>query len=150
MTRTGMLAAARTLGVAWLCASGCATAGLEVLAVNPLPEVRADETIELPWDRVSGSVGEAVVVVDQRSGQPIPWQVFDPDGNRRTARLLFQASFQGGETRRFLVRPGPPPAKTDFPARAYGRFVPERKDDVAWENDRIAYRVYGPALEATG
>ncbi|MCX7819792.1 MAG: glycoside hydrolase family 88 protein [Kiritimatiellae bacterium] len=34
--------------------------------------------------------------------------------------------------------------------RAWGRHVPERKDDIAWENDRIAYRIYGPALEATG
>ena len=33
------------------------------------------------------------------------------------------------------------------PARAFARYVPEAFDDVAWENDRIAYRVYGPALE---
>ena len=30
------------------------------------------------------------------------------------------------------------------------RFVPERSDDFAWENDRIAFRMYGPALERTG
>lgn len=29
-----------------------------------------------------------------------------------------------------------------------GRQVPERKDDFTWENDRIAFRVYGPALAA--
>jgi len=28
----------------------------------------------------------------------------------------------------------------------FGRFVPERKDDFAWENDLIAFRTYGPAL----
>ncbi len=33
------------------------------------------------------------------------------------------------------------------PARAFARYVPEAFDDVAWENDRIAFRVYGPALE---
>ncbi len=33
------------------------------------------------------------------------------------------------------------------PPRAFARHVPERLDDVAWENDRIAFRVYGPALE---
>jgi unsaturated rhamnogalacturonyl hydrolase len=33
------------------------------------------------------------------------------------------------------------------PARAFARFVPEAFDDVAWENDRIAFRAYGPALE---
>ncbi len=26
------------------------------------------------------------------------------------------------------------------------RFVPERSDDFAWENDNVAFRVYGPAL----
>ncbi|MCX6876689.1 MAG: glycoside hydrolase family 88 protein [Verrucomicrobia bacterium] len=30
--------------------------------------------------------------------------------------------------------------------RAVARFVPERADDFAWENDLVAFRVYGPAL----
>lgn len=29
--------------------------------------------------------------------------------------------------------------------RTYCRFVPERKDDFAWENDKIAFRAYGPS-----
>lgn len=32
--------------------------------------------------------------------------------------------------------------------KVYGRFVPERKDDFAWENEYAAYRMYGPALAA--
>jgi hypothetical protein len=32
-------------------------------------------------------------------------------------------------------------------ARTYARYVPERKDDFAWENDRVAFRMYGAALE---
>ncbi len=32
--------------------------------------------------------------------------------------------------------------------RAHVRVVPERKDDLAWENDKVAFRVYGPALRA--
>ena len=38
-------------------------------------------------------------------------------------------------------------ASLDTP-RAYARLVPERKDDLAWENDKVAFRVYGPALRA--
>jgi unsaturated rhamnogalacturonyl hydrolase len=30
--------------------------------------------------------------------------------------------------------------------RAYARLVPERMDDLAWENDKVAFRIYGPAL----
>ncbi|MBN2684785.1 MAG: DUF4861 family protein [Pontiellaceae bacterium] len=31
-------------------------------------------------------------------------------------------------------------------SRTFCRFVPERSDDFAWENDKIAFRAYGPAL----
>ena len=34
--------------------------------------------------------------------------------------------------------------------KAYGRFVPERSDDFAWENDKVAFRVYGPAAPLKG
>jgi unsaturated rhamnogalacturonyl hydrolase len=37
----------------------------------------------------------------------------------------------------------------DKTPRAYARFVPERKDDLAWENDKVAFRIYGPALRAS-
>jgi rhamnogalacturonyl hydrolase YesR len=36
----------------------------------------------------------------------------------------------------------------DVKPRAYARLVPERKDDLAWENDKVAFRVYGPALRS--
>ena len=31
--------------------------------------------------------------------------------------------------------------------KVYGRYVPERKDDFAWENEYAAFRLYGPALK---
>ncbi len=36
----------------------------------------------------------------------------------------------------------------DKTLRTYARLVPERKDDLAWENDKVAFRVYGPALRS--
>jgi hypothetical protein len=36
------------------------------------------------------------------------------------------------------------PAADGFAA---SRFVPERKDDFAFENDKVAFRIYGPALK---
>ena len=32
-------------------------------------------------------------------------------------------------------------------AKVYGRYVPERKDDFAWENEYAAFRLYGAALK---
>lgn len=36
--------------------------------------------------------------------------------------------------------------RTEVQQRVYGRYVPERKDDFAWENEYAAFRLYGPAL----
>jgi hypothetical protein len=41
-----------------------------------------------------------------------------------------------------------PPVPQPAPgATCFARYVPERMDDIAWENDRIAHRIYGPALQ---
>jgi rhamnogalacturonyl hydrolase YesR len=62
----------------------------------------------------------------------------------------------GEQVLKLLGHPGPGAvvpaarARREPPRRAFGRHVPERMDDFAWENDRIAFRMYGPALQATG
>ncbi|MBQ5379604.1 MAG: DUF4861 family protein, partial [Paludibacteraceae bacterium] len=38
--------------------------------------------------------------------------------------------------------------QTQQEAKVYGRYVPERKDDFAWENEYAAFRMYGPALKS--
>ncbi len=46
-----------------------------------------------------------------------------------------------------------PPAvepETETVIMAYGRFVPEREDDFTWENDKVAFRVYGPSSGGKG
>lgn len=45
-----------------------------------------------------------------------------------------------------------PSSETGSPpeAMAYGRFVPEREDDFTWENDKVAFRIYGPASNGKG
>jgi len=45
-----------------------------------------------------------------------------------------------------LIQKGKPEA---FAIKTYARYIPERKDDFAWENDKIAFRAYGKALEHT-
>jgi uncharacterized protein DUF4861 len=51
-----------------------------------------------------------------------------------------------GETKTFTVSAGKKREYTKEDFRAYGRFVRERFDDFAWENDRVAHRTYGKAL----
>lgn len=42
------------------------------------------------------------------------------------------------------------PEASEPKVMAYGRFVPEREDDFTWENDKVAFRVYGPSSGGKG
>ncbi len=74
-------------------------------------------------------------------GQQVAYQI-TYDG-----KILIDAAVRPGGTASYTFRKGTP--KT-FVNTCYGRMYPERVDDVAWENDRGAYRCYGPALQRTG
>jgi len=43
-----------------------------------------------------------------------------------------------------------PPLGGEQSTRTFARYVPERSDDFAWENDKIAFRAYGPKLRKGG
>lgn len=46
---------------------------------------------------------------------------------------------------------GHPKVEPQKPAKkTFARYVPERSDDFAWENDKIAFRAYGPKLRKGG
>ena len=80
-------------------------------------------------------------------------------------KILIDASVQPGRETEFLIEKGVPRRMRNFetlPQRTAaggwgvgrvwteGRLYPERLDDIAWENDRGAYRVYGPAFQRNG
>ncbi len=104
----------------------------QIEVANDLDIARPNETIEVKLG------GHGPFVVRDANGNEIVSQMIGDD------TVIFQASFAPKETRKFTVTPGKP--ATAEP-KVFGRFVPERDDDFAWENDKIAFRVYGPALE---
>ena len=122
----------------------------QVAARNPLKAPRFDATIEVPLGGLKAA-GPAkwtnLYVTDAQSTRRIPHQLVDADGNGVPESLLFQGHFLAGETRKFNVGNTTLPLPA-FRDRTFGRLVPERLDDFAWENDRIGFRVFGPALMA--
>ena len=62
-------------------------------------------------------------------------------------KLVFKAIVGANSTAGYYFMAGSPATADTI---CYGRIFPERKDDLAWENDRSAYRAYGPALQAAG
>jgi pectinesterase len=124
-------------------------AALTVTATNDLDIPRPSETIELKWSDIAaalpGARPDLVVVLGedgkQTQAQPI-W--LQPSKRKPADQLIFQADFAAHETKRFTLEKGEP---EPYEPKVYGRWVPEREDDYGWESDRIAYRIFGPALE---
>ena len=125
-------------------------AQLTVTAVNKLKLARPGETIEVTAQALAplGEKDLTKIHVRDSAGKEVLAQSVDTDYDdyHKPDLLIFQADFAPNETKTFTLTTGPKReyAKEDF--RAYGRFVRERFDDFAWENDRIAHRTYGKAL----
>lgn len=110
---------------------------------------RQHEMVEIPWDSICQKLlitdNQKIIVLDS-GGQQIPYQVIT-EGTGKNLKLIFLADVEAGKRAIYEIKKGEPQT---FAPMVYGRFVPERKDDFAWENNRVAFRIYGPALEATG
>jgi hypothetical protein len=144
----GVLAAILVAGSFFPVVSALAADALVVTVHNDLPFARRSETIELTAASLAplGDLAN-VHVFEQGSAREVLAQALDLDGDGNFESLLFQADVPARGTRSFDLKPGQRRTyrKEDF--RVYGRFVRERFDDFAWENDRVAHRMYGPALE---
>ncbi len=91
--------------------------------------------------RLLGVATSEDIIVRNAFGQEVAYQkTYD-------GKLLLDVSVQPHHKAVYRVTVGhPQPMK----AAVFGKMYSIRKDDVAWENDRGAYRVYGPALQRTG
>ena len=145
MIRETRLALAATLF--WAPAALSQATGFTVRVQNTLTIARSDETIGVRWADVRTHIPNAApgaVRVRSSAGDELVSQVVDNDGDGAMDELIFQGSFGPGEAKRFVIEYGAPgfaPPKM----RAYAVHEDPR-DDVAWESDRIAYRIYGQGL----
>jgi unsaturated rhamnogalacturonyl hydrolase len=107
--------------------------GTDVLRGDELAEVPLDAGVQVP------------VVMDASTSAILNSQVID--NGKAGRQLLFPVNLAARDTHRYLLLPAARlPATPPVDVKTHARFVPERLDDFAWENDRIAHRVYGPAI----
>lgn len=101
--------------------------------VQKVVEVDMDSLRNIRWN-------ESLIVTDA-SGREYIYQLL-----KNERKLLLWVSLKPGAPITLFIRKGKANA---FMPMVYGRQVPERFDDFAWENNLIAYRIYGLALEKT-
>jgi hypothetical protein len=130
---------------------GCSTSnkGLTLHISNPGTTDRENEMVEVAWHDVKQHLSlteNQAIVVTSNAGEQIPYQLVT-NGSDSVETLIFPVTLAAGAAETYRIATGVPEA---FQPLVYGRMVPERKDDFTWENNRTAFRVYGPALKATG
>jgi hypothetical protein len=129
-------------------------AGATIHVSHELDAARPAEIVAIPFGEIAAIMPEARMyhlVVRDAKGRIVPSQITNYEHDHRGAKyddLVFSYSFKAGEksatfTLENLAAATPPGAPC-----VYARFVPERLDDMAWENDRIAHRMYGATLNS--
>jgi pectinesterase len=128
-----------------------AATGAVVTVKNALDLARPSETIVLTGAAIRQAMPvddlRTVHVTDDASGKETLAQPIDLNDDGVFDEVIFQADIGPRATRTFTLSIGPRQVHTRDQFKAYGRFVRERRDDFAWENDRVAHRMYGKALE---
>ena len=115
--------------------------GVQLEVSNSLPIDRNEELVEISVAQLNYNPEESNILVDA-DGKEINYQIMHY-GQNVAQSIVFQASVPANSSAVYTWKKGTP--KT-FKAKTFARYVPERKDDFAWENDKCAYRMYGPAL----
>lgn len=128
---------------------------LTVDVVNTLDANRYNETVEVPWSLVQERIGEVnpqELAVFNEIGQRLQVQALYK-GQPQPQSVIFQVEVpaQGSATYEIMMEFDKQIAAEvgrllGHYKKTAARLVPERMDDFAWENNRIAYRIYGPAL----
>lgn len=82
--------------------------------------------------------------ITDSTGKTIRHQWLDYDKDGTPEEFLFMAKVAAHKTSHYKIISDSSFAMPEKEVVAYSRFVPERTDDYAWENDKVAFRTYGP------
>jgi len=116
---------------------------------NNLKTDREFETVELTKKNLgltADSKLENYAVKDLGSNSFLETQTVDNDGDGTADVLLFQPKIKASSKQDFEILTGTNPSASKE-INCYSRFVPERTDDYAWENNKVAFRTYGPVAQ---
>lgn len=137
------------LGLFFFCAVAENSNAQSFTLTNQLNVPRENEIVALPVKDIPGLTGrdkiDRVSIREENKDEYLLTQEVDTDLDGNIDEILFRASVGPSETRTFIIETSnnSPAEKQRTDITTYSRFVPERMNDYAWENDRVAFRIYG-------
>lgn len=135
------------------CTSGCSVKnklnGINVEVKNNL-DFNRREIVGIPTGKLSGLLNNTseknirVKIQGTKNYLRTQWIDYDYDG--KGDELLFEVDIKANSVANYSIVSDT--AKVpESKATTYSRFVPERIDDYAWENNKVAFRAYGPTAQ---
>jgi hypothetical protein len=119
-----------------------------IIIENNLDIDRSNEVVELSKEILKVTVLDKTVgIKDRKSGELLLTQLVDANADGIFDLVLVQPHVPANakiELEVVVVSLEEQPTAADL---CYSRFVPERTDDYTWENDKVAFRVYGPTAQ---
>jgi hypothetical protein len=112
---------------------------VKITVENTLDFDRNGEIVEVSTTGLAVDFAHKSYVLKNEKGGEVGYQLL-----AAKETLIFQADVPAKSTVIYTLQEGTP---APVAVKTNARFVPERSDDFAWENDIAAFRMYGPALE---
>ena len=127
--------------MAFACVLAAQAETVEISVYNPGDFQRTDEIVEVDESAVKNRIGTPFFILRDSKGNEVPWQ------KTHDGKIIFPVTIAAGDSAVFHTEEGVPAAVAP---KVYGRLFRERADDMTWENERGAYRAYGPKLQKNG
>ncbi|GGH08535.1 DUF4861 domain-containing protein [Sphingobacterium alkalisoli] len=110
---------------------------------NTTPHIRK-EVVSIPYDNFTRHFKvDSIFLIKDMEGSILPHQL-EMCGSNVPQNVLIEVVVNPKSTLTLFVSTEKPPM---FLSKTYARYIPERFDDFAWENNVVAFRLYGKALE---
>jgi len=127
--------------------SSCKEKASHFTVQNTIDLERTFETVELTKAFLNVKDLSKVGILDIKSQELQVSQTVDNDGDGVMDVLLFQPQIAAFSKNTYKIVSNTEAKSLKAPELCYSRFVPERTDDYTWENDKVAFRVYGPTAQ---
>lgn len=112
----------------------------KTIAIENTTSLQRSELVAISADKLGIASGAEVAVRDAFGIERTSQWTYD-------GQLLLDVHVRSNSHTTYTIQTGKPAAVL---SSVSGRQYPERLDDIAFENDRIGFRLYGPALQRKG
>ena len=120
----------------------------KITVKNTLNSTRTFETIEISKELLkTQSIPSSIGLKNIKNGVLEVTQLVDDDGDGTFDKLLFQPIIKANSEENYEVVTISETEKVAAENLCFSRFVPERTDDYTWENNKVAFRVFGPVAQ---